>query len=146
MKEPISRWLELGIPRRPSNSLFQIVRGSRATLSECTFLESAHHSKISRSATWFLSRKHSTEACFYSTRPEGIRIGFQSSTIQCLGTNRYIVPRVPHKKGRRSSLTRISRVILAVCYPVVLLGLYNVNRLGLLPPGIYKGGQGSLDQ
>jgi hypothetical protein len=41
------------------------------------FWKSAHHSKISRSATWLLSRKHSNEACFYSARPEETRRGFQ---------------------------------------------------------------------
>ena len=62
----------------PSSYLFQIARGSRATPSwMCFFLQKGtHHSKIPRSATWFYSRKHSDDACFYSARPKGTRRGF----------------------------------------------------------------------
>jgi hypothetical protein len=70
---------------RPSNSLYQTIRGSGATPSGCTFPKSAHHLKISRSATQFHSRRHSDDACFYSARPEGTRWGFQSSTMKCSG-------------------------------------------------------------
>ena len=72
---------------RPSSYLFQIARGSGATPSRmCFFLQKgAHHPKISRSATWFRSRKHSDDACSYSARPEGTRRGFQSSTMKCWG-------------------------------------------------------------
>jgi hypothetical protein len=68
-----SNFFKKELQTRPSNSLFQIARGSGATLSECTFPNSVHHSKISRSTTWFHSRKHSDNACFYSTRPGGTR-------------------------------------------------------------------------
>jgi hypothetical protein len=54
--------------------------------------KSAHHSKISRSATRFYSRKHSDDARFCTAKPEGTRRGFQSSTMKCSGACRYIEP------------------------------------------------------
>ena len=95
--------------RRPSSSLCQIARGSGATPKwEYFFLQKGtHHAKISRSATWFRSRKHSDDACSCSTRPEGTRRGFQSSTIKCSGACRCGTHGIPRKEGRRSSLTRI---------------------------------------
>ena len=87
---------------RPSSSLFQIARGSGATSKwEYFFLQKGtHHVKISRSATWFCSRKHLDDACSYSARPEG-------STMKCSGAYRCGTHGIPLKKGRRSSLTRI---------------------------------------
>jgi hypothetical protein len=71
--------------KRPSNSfLFQTARGSEATI-RCTFPKSARHSKISRSATWLLSRKHSNEACLYSARPGETRRGFQDQPYSARG-------------------------------------------------------------
>ena len=94
---------------RPSSSLFQIARGSRATPRwEYFFLQkSTHHLKIPRNATRFHSRKHSDNACSCSARPEGTRRSFQSSTIKCSGACRYGTHGIPLKEGRRSSLTGI---------------------------------------
>ena len=73
--------------RRPSSSLCQTARGSRATPKwEYFFLQKGtHHAKISRSTTRFRSRKHSDDACSCSSRPKGTRRGFQSSTMKCSG-------------------------------------------------------------
>ena len=83
--------------------------------------KSTNHSKIPRSATRFHSRKHSDDACSCSARPEGTRRGFQSSTMKCLGVCRYGTHGIPHKEGRRSSLTRISfpvnLVVVLFCNP-----------------------------
>ena len=106
------------------------------------FSKSTHHSKIQRSATWFHSRKHSDNTYSCSTRPEGTRRGFQSSTMKCLGACRYGTHGIPHKEGRRSNLTRIS-------FPVILVVVvfYDptrnliVNRLGLWPPDYIKEGR-----
>ena len=75
------------ISRRPSSSLCQIARGSGATPKwEYFFLQKgAHHANISRSATWFRSRKHSDDACSCSARPEGTRRGFQKLNHEVLG-------------------------------------------------------------
>jgi hypothetical protein len=71
--------------KRPSNSVFQTARGSGATLSDALFPKSAHHSKISRSATWFLSSKHLDDTCFLSARPRGTRRGFQDQPYSARG-------------------------------------------------------------
>ena len=94
---------------RPSSYLFQIARGSGATPSRIRFFlqKGTQHSKIPESATWFHSRKHSDNACFYSTRPKGTRRGFQSSTMKCSGACRCGTHGIPSKEERRSSLTRI---------------------------------------
>ena len=94
---------------RPSSSLYQIARGSGATPKwEYFFLQKGtHHAKISRSATRFRSRKHSDDACSCSTRHEGTRRGFQNSTMKCSGACRCGTHWIPHKEGRRSSLTMI---------------------------------------
>ena len=93
---------------RSSSYLFQIARGSGATPSwMCFFLQKGtHHSKISGSALWFHSRKHSDDTCFYSARPKGTRRGFQSSTMKCSGACRCETHGIPCKEERRSSLTR----------------------------------------
>jgi hypothetical protein len=101
-----SKIFDKELKTRPSNSLFQIARGLGATLIECTFPKSAHHSKISRSATRFHSRKHSDDACFYSAKPEGTRRGFQSSTMKCSGAYQCGTHRIPCKEGRRLSPIR----------------------------------------
>ena len=93
---------------RSSSSLFQLARGSGATTRWMYFFQkSTHHSKIPRSATRFHSRKHLDVICSYSTRPEGAKRVFQSSTMKCLGACRCGTHRIPHKEERRSSLTRI---------------------------------------
>ena len=74
----------------------------------CTFSsKSTHHLKFSRSATWFRSKKHSDDACSYSTRSEGTRRGIQSSTMKCSRACRCETHGIPRKEGRRSSLIRI---------------------------------------
>ena len=95
--------------KRPSSSLCQTARGSGDTSKwEYFFLQKGtHHVKISRSATRFRSRKHSDDACSCSTRPEGTRRGFKSSTMKCSGACRCGTHGIPRKEGRRSSLTRI---------------------------------------
>jgi hypothetical protein len=44
-----------------------------------------HSIKISRSATWLISRKHLNEACFYSARPREIRRVFQDQPYSVRG-------------------------------------------------------------
>ena len=111
------------LKRRPSSSLCQKARGSGATSKwEYFFLQKGtHQPKISRSATWFRSRKHSDDACSCSTRPKGTRRGFQSSTMKCSGACWYETHRIPHKEGRRSSLTRtsfsVNLVVVLFCNP-----------------------------
>ena len=74
---------------RSSSSLFQLARGSGATTRWMYFFQkSTHHSKIPRSATRFHSRKHSDDVCSYSTRLEGAKRDFQSSTMKCSGACR----------------------------------------------------------
>ena len=92
---------------RPSSYLFQIARSSGATPSWMYFFlqKGTHHSKIPGSATWFHSRKHLDDTCFYSARPEGTRQGFQSSTMKCSGACRCGTHGIPRKEERRSSLT-----------------------------------------
>ena len=91
------------LKRRPSSSLCQKARGSGATPKwEYFFLQKGtHHAKISRSATRFHSRKYSDDACSYSTRPEGTRRGFQSSTMKCSGACRCGNNGIPRKEGRK---------------------------------------------
>ena len=94
---------------RPSSSLYQKARGSGATPKwEYFFLQrGTHQPKISRSATWFRSKKHLDDACFYLARPKGTRQSFQNSTMKCSGACRCGTHRIPRQEGRRSSPTRI---------------------------------------
>ena len=71
------------------------------------FKKGTHHTKISRSATRFQSRKHSDDACSCSTRLEGTSRGFQNSTMKCSGACQCGTHGIPCKEGRRTSLTRI---------------------------------------
>ena len=66
------------------------------------FQKSTHHTKISRSATRFQSRKHSDDACSCSTGLEGTRRGFQNSTMKCSGACQCGTHRIP-RKGREKN-------------------------------------------
>ena len=85
----------------------QEARGLHPNGSTFFFKKGTLHAKISQSATWFRSRKHPNDACSCSARPERTRRGFQSSTMKCSGACRCGTHGIPHKGGRRSSLTRI---------------------------------------
>ena len=86
--------------KRPSSSLCQIARGSGATSKWGYFFlqKGTHHAKISRSAARFRSRKHLDNACSCSTRLEGIRRGFQNSTMKCSRACRCGTHRIPPRK------------------------------------------------
>ena len=85
----------------------QEAQGLHPNGSTFFFKKDTYHAKISRSATRFRSRKHSDDARSCSTRLEGTRRGFQNSTMKCSGACRCGTHRIPHKEGRRTSLTRI---------------------------------------
>jgi hypothetical protein len=124
-----SKIFDKELKTRPSNSLFQIARSSGATLSECTFPKSAHHSKISRSATRFHSRKHSDDACFYSVKPEGTRQGFQSSTMKCSGLVNAGPTGYPTRKGEdlaRLGLSICNSCSIVTCNPTRTLASWTI--------------------
>jgi hypothetical protein len=89
--------------------LFQIARGSGATLSECAFsLKKRTSLKI------FLQDRTTSRLHFERTRTKLDSPGktretrrSSSSTMKCLGAYWCGTHGVPRKEGRRSSLTRI---------------------------------------
>jgi hypothetical protein len=77
--------------------------------------------------------QESTRTTLVSTRQDLVEEdGFQNQPYSARGLVGHS-PWVPRKERRRSS-------------PIILLGLLHRSRLGLLPPGLYKGGQISLDR
>ena len=85
----------------------QEARGLHPNGSTFFFKKGTHYAKISWSATWFRSRKHSDNACSCSARSEGTRRRFQSSTMKCSGACRCGTHGIPRKEGWRPSLIRI---------------------------------------
>jgi hypothetical protein len=97
---------------RSSNFLFQKVRGSGATLSECAFFE--ENSKKRTSLKRLLQDRTTSRLHFERTRTKLDSLGkaretrrSSSSTMKCSGVYRCETHGVPRKEGRRSSLTRI---------------------------------------
>jgi hypothetical protein len=87
----------------PSNSLFQTVRGSRATLSECTFWKVHITQEFFRAPHGFTHE--STRTTLVSTQQYlGATRRIPSPTMICLGAWRTRVLGVPYRDGTRMGL------------------------------------------
>ena len=94
---------------RSSSSLFQIARGSGATTRWMYFFfKKALTTRRSQEALQgFTPESTRMTSCSYLTRLEGAERDFQSSTMKCSGACRCGTHRIPRKRERRSSSTRI---------------------------------------
>ena len=95
--------------KRSSSSLFQIARGSGATTRWLYFfLHKTLTTRRSQEALQgFTPESTRITFCSYLTRPEGAKRDFQSSTMKCSGACRCGTYRIPRKRDKRSSSTRI---------------------------------------
>ena len=94
---------------RSSSSLFQIARGSGGyNQMDVLFLQKALTTRRSQEALQgFTPESTRMTFCSYSTRFEGAKRDFQSSTMKCSGACRCGTYRIPRKRDKGSSSTRI---------------------------------------
>ena len=95
--------------KRSSSSLFQIARGSGATTRWMYFFFTKHSPLEGPKKRYKVFTPESTRItfCSYLTRPERAKRDFQRSTMKCSGACRCGTHRIPRKRDKRSSSTRI---------------------------------------